>query len=216
MTKPGRLFRYRYLAFDIVKILTGIPTLLLFRPKVIFENDKAKKKIRGGGIIATNHKGFIDPVKIFTVICYRRIHCLARKEIYDHSALMRLILRMGQCIKVDTENPADTSYLAKIREYTQDGRLVAIYPEGHIVKDSENMLEFKLGTALLAASCKVPIIPVYIAPRKNVFHRMRAAIGEPIYAYGEDGRMLPMADLQKVTSDLTEKMLLLRELTSNK
>lgn len=213
MTKPGRLFRYRYLAFDIVKVLNGIPTLLIFRPKIFYENDKAKKIIRGGGIIATNHKGFIDPVKLYTVIFYRRIHCMARKEIYDHSAFMRLILRMGQCIKVDTENPADTSYLAKIREYTADKRLVAIYPEGHIVKEGEDMLEFKLGTALLAASCKVPIIPVYIAPRKSIWHRLRAAIGEPLYPYSDDGKMLPMADLQKVMSDLTEKMLLLREMT---
>ena len=213
MTKPGRLFRYRYLAFDIVKVLNGIPTLLIFRPKIFYENDKAKKIIRGGGIIATNHKGFIDPVKLYTVIFYRRIHCMARKEIYDHSAFMRLILRMGQCIKVDTENPADTSYLAKIREYTADKRLVAIYPEGHIVKEGEDMLEFKLGTALLAASCKVPIIPVYIAPRKSIWHRLRAAIGEPLYPYSDDGKMLPMADLQKVMSDLTEKMLLRREMT---
>ncbi|MBO4603976.1 MAG: 1-acyl-sn-glycerol-3-phosphate acyltransferase [Clostridiales bacterium] len=213
MTKPGRLFRYRYLAFDIVKVLNGIPTLLIFRPKIFYENEKARKPIRGGGIIATNHKGFIDPVKIFTVIFYRRIHCMARKEIFEHSALMRLVLRMGQCIKVDPENPADTSYLAKIREYTADKRLVAIYPEGHIVKDGEDMLEFKLGTALLAASCKVPIIPVYIAPRKSIWNRMRAAIGEPLYPYSEDGKMLPMADLQKVMEDLTEKMLLLREMT---
>ena len=213
MTKPGRLFRYRYLAFDIVKVLNGIPTLLIFRPKIFYENDKAKKLIRGGGIIATNHKGFIDPVKLYTVIFYRRIHCMARKEIYDHSAFMRLILRMGQCIKVDTENPADTSYLAKIREYTADKRLVAIYPEGHIVKEGEDMLKFKLGTALLAASCKVPIIPVYIAPRKSIWHRLRAAIGEPLYPYSDDGKMLPMADLQKVMSDLTDKMLQLREMT---
>ena len=216
MTKPGALFRYRYLAFDIVKVLTGIPTLLIFRSKIIYENDKARKIVRGGGIIATNHKGFIDPVKIFTVFFYRRIHCLARKEIYDHSALMRLILRMGQCIVVDTENPADTSYFTKIREVTADKRLVAIYPEGHIVKDGEDMLEFKLGTALLAASCKVPIIPVYIAPRKNIFHMMRAAVGEPIYPYSEDGRMLPMAELQKITSDLTVKIRELRELTKTK
>ena len=216
MTKPGALFRYRYLAFDIVKVFTAIPTLIIFRPKIFYENDKAKKRIKGGGIIATNHKGFIDPVKLFVVIFYRRIHCLARKEIYDHSAFMRLILRMGQCIKVDTENPADTSYLTKIREYTADKRLVAIYPEGHIVKDSEDMLEFKLGTALLAASCKVPIIPVYIAPRKNVFCRMRAAIGEPLYPYSEDGHMLPMQDLQKVTSDLTAKIQMLRELAETK
>lgn len=214
--RPGCLFRYRYLGFDIVKVLNAVPTLLIFRPKRIYENDNARKLIKGGGIIATNHKGFIDPVKIFTVIFYRRIHCMAKKELYEHSAFMRLVLRMGQCIKVDTENPADTSYLAKIREYTADKRLVAIYPEGHIVKEGEDMLEFKLGTALLAASCKVPIIPVYIAPRKSVFHRLRAAIGEPIYAYSEDGHMLPMADLQKVTEDLTAKMQELRELTKIK
>jgi len=208
----GRLFRLKYIWLDLARIIFAIPTLLIYRPKRIYSSEEAKKKIRGAAFVATNHRGYSDPVKIYTILWYRRIHCLAKSELYS-TAIMRAILAGGRCIKIDNQNPTDTSYVPAIREAIADGRIVAIYPEGKIVRDSDEMLEFKSGIVILAASSKAPIVPVYIKPQKHFWNRLTAAIGEPLYPYTEDGKLLPLSDLENLTRELSQKMKDLQKLT---
>ncbi len=61
----------RWLPFDFVRI-TAAPGLLWFRPKIIYENENAKKKIRGGALLISNHIGLFDPMYLMMAIWYRR------------------------------------------------------------------------------------------------------------------------------------------------
>ena len=46
----AKLFSLRYWFYDFVKLTAALPGLLWFRPKWIYENEAAKKRVRGGAI----------------------------------------------------------------------------------------------------------------------------------------------------------------------
>ena len=57
-----------------------------------------------------------------------------------------------------------------------------------------------------------PVVPIYIAERKNIFQRMRVAVGEPIHV-DELSRDKPaMLAIQEATQRLREKELELKKL----
>ena len=48
-----------YFFYDFVKITAAIPGLIWFRPKRIYVNENAKKKIKGGALLISNHSSNI-------------------------------------------------------------------------------------------------------------------------------------------------------------
>ncbi|MDD7394040.1 MAG: hypothetical protein PUG24_06570, partial [Eubacteriales bacterium] len=82
------MFSIRYLFYDFVKITAAIPGLICFRPKLVYENKKAKKKIRGGAMIVSNHVGFRDPVYLQFAVWYRRQHFVCLKKLFEGRAAL--------------------------------------------------------------------------------------------------------------------------------
>ena len=65
-------------------------------------------------------------------------------------------------------------------ELLQDGRAVAIFPEGRINAEEAD-IDLKRGTAFMALRCGCPILPVYISHRESKGQRLHIVVGEPIY-----------------------------------
>lgn len=138
-----------------------------------------------GCILASNHVSFIDP-PVLGAACPRRIVFMARRDLFRH-ALLGAFMRGVHVIPL-ARGEADLSAIRSAVERLRGGDLLAIFPEG------TRQLSGRLGTAkrgvgLLAATARVPVIPVFVSgtfqampPHARWLQRgkIRVAFGTPI------------------------------------
>lgn len=207
--KKAKLFKLRYWFFDLVKVTGAIPGLLVFRPKIIYETPKARKRIRGGAILIGNHAGFIDPLYMMLSVWYRRHHFICAKEFFDAKA--GIILKGFQCIGVNRTN-FDMKSFKEIVNCLNEGCIVSLFPEGHI-NEEEGLGAFKSGMVMMALKSNTPIIPMYYQkPKVPVINRLHVAIGEPIDIREMFGERPSMNQINSITDMLYEKTLVLKHM----
>lgn len=170
-----RAVSFRFLVHDIAKCLLAVPGFLWFRPKLVYENENAKKKIRGGALVIANHLGYFDPVYLQYCIWYRRHHFVCLKRFFE--SRLGLMFKMFLCIPIDKEN-VNIKTLREIVEHLRCGELVTIFPEGGVETVDGQISAFKSGMILMALQSKKPIVPVYIHKRKHFYNRLVMCIGE--------------------------------------
>ena len=191
-----------YIFYDFVRI-TASPGLLVVRPKLVYESEKAKEKLRGGVLLISNHAGFFDPVHLMLSIRYRRHHFVCIKDFFEGSKLKRWLFRQFHCIPIDRDNFSMGS-LRRITDELKAGHLVCMFPEGH-VNGGENIAPFKSGMILLSLQSSCPIVPVYIRPPKNILHRLIVAVGEPVDIKALYGARPSLAQIDEAAEMLREK-----------
>lgn len=156
--------------------VTGIwPLIAWFRPKKIFIHKRYK--IKGGAVLCYNHRSYFDFMSTLMAVIFRRHRVISIEEMIEKK-FNRWVMTHLLIIPINKDNFTIESY-KQITTVLKGGGLIDIFPEGSL-NDSDEMLEFKDGPALFALRCKVPIIPIYIRKRKNVFERMRFYFGDPI------------------------------------
>ena len=140
----------------------------------------------GPFIIAANHASHIDWLFIFncfTAIMKRHAHCFATIKYYDNP-FFRLYVDLSQCILMDPK--AGLRSLLTALEYLKHGEVVEIFPEGTRSPDGK-IRKGKTGTAALALTAKVPVVPVGLIDTHKVlpkgaafprFARCEAHIGK--------------------------------------
>ena len=201
-TKKKKIFSWKYFFVDFVRITGAIPTLLLYRPKIIYENKAAKKKIRGGALLISNHNCFFDPIYVMLAVWYRRHHFICNKDFYDTKA--KWFLEHVLCIPIDINNPGFQT-MKEINDHLTKGELVSMFPEGHINDGSGEMRQFKSGMVLMSMRAKVPIVPVYVREHRPRYARLRVIVGEPI----DINQLYPdrptMSDIEEITNRLYQK-----------
>lgn len=191
---------------DIVWALFAAPPgLLWFRPKTYYISQAAKKKIKGGALLISNHVGFYDPVYLMFAVRYRRHHFIATKELFSTRFKRFLFGKVFLCICLDRDSIGMSAVRAAVEELKQ-GRLVTMFPEGHInCGGTDEIKAFKAGAALMALKSGCPIVPVYIHRRKNIWHRQVTVIGEPISVSMQETEKPVLEYLDDVTRLLQEK-----------
>ena len=207
----AKLFSVKNLVFDFVRI-TAAPGMLWFRPKHIYENEAAKKRIKGPAIIIANHVGMIDPMYLMLAIWYRRHRFVCKSDLMESKA-GGFWLRMFRCIPIDREN-ASFAAMRQIVDVLKEGNLVSMFPEGQVNTGSEMPAQFKSGMVLMSVQSGAPIIPVYIKPRKHGYDRIVAVIGEPFSVTEKYGPHPKFSQIDEAARYLHEKELKLRELAN--
>lgn len=198
----NRLFSFKYFVHDFVKVTAAVPGLIWFRPKWVFESDRAKEAVRGGALAVSNHYGFFDPMYLMFAIWYRRHHFVCGKEFFEGKA--RHIFKAFLCIPIDRANFG----IGSLREITAElkrGSLVTMFPEGHINGGGSEMASFKSGMVLMALQGKVPIIPIYIKPKRRFYSRVRFAIGERIDVASIYGPRPTFSQIEEIAEQIKEK-----------
>lgn len=192
-----------YLFYDFVKVTAAIPGLIWLRPKNYYENEAAKKKIKGGALIIANHNGFLDPIFLQYVIWYRRHHFVCGIEFMQGKGAW--FFKGVQCIPVDRSNFTMDTY-RRITDAMSEGKLVTMFPEGHINSTGgKEMDSFKPGMIMMALKGGHPIIPVYMKERKHFWSRLRVVVGEPIDIVKMYGDKPTFAQINEMTKLLQEK-----------
>lgn len=205
LTKP-----HNYIIQDIAKITGALPVVLGFRPKFIYENENAKKRIKGPVIYYSNHYSFFDPILLMVAAWNRRLHILVTREAYDKK-VVHFFFRQFHCICVDKENFNMNSF-RQVELYLKKGKAVGIFPEGGINVDEKSINTFKSGIVLMALKGNAPIIPVFIEKRTSAIKRTRIVIGEAININDGNERFPSMDRINKVSEILRNKEIELKSL----
>jgi long-chain acyl-CoA synthetase len=173
--------------FAIGRFVKWFICRLLFRMEI---SGLEKLPKSGPFILCPNHQSFIDApllVSFFPYRLYKDLFYVGTSDIFG-SGPMRRLARSLKLVPVDP----DANLVPAMRAGSyglRRGKILVLYPEGERSIDGKPKL-FKKGAAILAVHHNVPIYPVAIEgfhdawPRGEGFqgfHKLRAAIGDPIY-----------------------------------
>ena len=201
--KRNKLFSFRYLFYDFVKITAALPGLIAFRPKLLYENDRARKKIRGGALLIANHIGFADPVYLMLAVWSRRHHFICTADYFRSKA--RWLFQHFLCIPIERENFSMDSF-REITSHLKDGDIVSMFPEGHVNEDTSGAVaSFKSGMVLMAMRSGAPIVPIYIRKPAHRYNRVVMVIGEPVDITERYGLRPSFAQVEELADLLHDK-----------
>lgn len=194
----------RWLAMDMARLVCS-PLLLVYRMKRITPSgEKYRGKIRGGAIMAANHTSFSDPFLVGVAVWYRRLFFLAA-EIVMTGELRSALLRGVGAIRID-RNAADIDAIRKCVGVLKEGKLLCVFPQGGI-QGNDGVESVKSGAVLIALQAGVPIIPMYICPKKRWYSRRVVVIGEAIDPKTLIQKKFPTtADIDRIAKLLLEEM----------
>jgi len=211
-SKKTKIVSFRFIIFDFIKLLTVIPGLLWFRPKILYLNKKKKIQATGGALLISNHITFFDPVFLMVAFWYRRFHFITMKSFFDTKFKEFLFSKCFLCLPIDRENFSMESFKTIVSHLKED-ELIAIFPEGQINRQENSVTPFKSGMILMALQSGKPIIPVYIKKRKTIFSQLVIAVGEPIsIEKSGESKILSMQEIEEYTKRLYDVELNLMEL----
>jgi 1-acyl-sn-glycerol-3-phosphate acyltransferase len=156
----------------------------------------------GGCLLAANHESSIDPALV-ALTTDRPIHFLARAELWQ-PGLRRLLDSLG-AIPV-RRGQGDRRAIRRARRLLQAGELVAIFPQGTVLRFRNR--RFRRGAARLALTTGAPLVPIRlfgtaaafsILPPRIGFPKLRVVVGEPLVVERQEPNMEAAS---RVTADL--------------
>jgi 1-acyl-sn-glycerol-3-phosphate acyltransferase len=141
----------------------------------------------GPAILIANHTCGIDHM-LLQAASHRLLGFMVAREYYEAPSIHWICKYVG-CIPVNRDGRDFSATRAAIRAL-KEGRVLPIFPEGHIVPASGRRLdEMKPGTAYLAIHAQVPVVPAFICGTPETDEiadslltpsRARVMFGEPI------------------------------------
>jgi 1-acyl-sn-glycerol-3-phosphate acyltransferase len=127
----------------------------------------------GGGVVATNHVGYLD----FVFSGYgvrqqgkRRLRFVAKREVFDHKVSGPLMRAMGH-IPVDRGGNTAVA-IREVAAALEGGELVGMFPEGTISR-SFVPLEGRPGAVRMAMGAGVPLIPGAVWGTQRIYTKGR-------------------------------------------
>ena len=167
-------------------------------------HDQGKKnhyhKLDGPVLIASNHHSFSDPLVIINAFFRRRVHFIAAKEVFQGHKLREALLKGMGAVPIDREI-FDIEAISKSVDVLNRGRVLLVFPEGHIAGQESGQEAFKNGAMMIASRSKSPILPVYICKTKHWISTHHIYTGELI-----DPPSLSMKSLNQTSKMLEEKI----------
>jgi len=147
---------------------------LLFRAKVT-----GLANIPEGGpvILCSNHISNYDPLLLGSLIRKRKLHFMAKAELFRIPVLGYLVKALG-AFPVDRDAPDISSYRAGLK-VLKEGRVLSIFAQGRRFKEIDAK-DAKSGVALFALKADANVIPIKIEPGYRLFRRMYIRIGSPV------------------------------------
>jgi len=163
--------------------------------------------LKGGGILASNHQSFLDPVLI-AMGTSRPIYFLAKQELFSANWLFGLFITLHNAVPLNRE-ATSSDIIRKAIGLLKEGKLIVVFPEGTRTNNGR-VKEFKGGISFLSQKSNTPIIPIYISGAYNIWPRqaslpvrlssVRLDYTKPVYP---DSAMPSDAVLGKVRGQIT-------------
>jgi 1-acyl-sn-glycerol-3-phosphate acyltransferase len=119
---------------------------------------------RGPLLLAANHRSFIDPFVIGTLV-RRPVYCMAKRELFEKPWQARVLNSLG-AFPVD-RGAGDHEAIATAREILRRGDCLVIFPEGTRTRPGP-LGEPHRGVGRLALETGVPVAPVAVIGTEDV------------------------------------------------
>jgi 1-acyl-sn-glycerol-3-phosphate acyltransferase len=137
--------------------------LVYFR---ISRHGREHGRVRGGLIVASNHRSFLDPFVIGATLPWRRpMNYVAKIELFERRWQGWILSRLGAFPIRRGESDADAMRTA--RAVAQRGGTVCIFPEGTRIR-SGSLATPKRGVGRLALESGVAVLPVAVLGTEHV------------------------------------------------
>lgn len=199
--KKHKIFRIDKLPMDLARALMLVMIPFYRIRRVYIGSEEKVKAVKGGVILAANHSSFRDPFVISAAFWKRRVFYVVA-EVVMNRPVRNIFLSGAGCIRID-RNITDTKAIKDCVAVLKEGFALELFPQGAIGEDENS---FKSGISLIASLAKVPILPMFVAKRKSIFHRQVLVIGDPFYCSDYCDKKLPsVQDLEMITEKLFEK-----------
>lgn len=207
----SKIFDFRMIFYDFVKITGAIPTIIFMRMK--FKWLKKSKPSTKPYLIVSNHVSYLDPVIISNAFWYRRVRFITTDYFFQKKASTLFFRSLG-CIPVSKENVAVATF-KEAKKTIDRGHCLCLFPEGGVERH-EQIDNFKSGAIMMALICDTPIVMVYIEKRLHWYQRQKVIIGEKINVKDYFTSPYPnMEEIQNVAGILREKELELADKLHN-
>ena len=112
---------------------------------------------RGPAILAANHQSFCDSL-FLPLVVPRRVTYLAKAEYFDDKRIAWFFRAVGQIPIHRSGGNASARALATATEVLEDGKLIALYPEGTRSTDGR-VHKGRTGVARLALESRASVVP---------------------------------------------------------
>lgn len=147
----------------IVQPIAAIRSIAAIITKVIFRVRVAgvENLPEGGGIVACNHVSMLDALLIL-LSTKRNVRFVMHEAVYNHKLLKPLFKKCHMIPIASGKGKAVlTDFTARVKAEVEAGRLVCIFPEGHLNRTGQ-LMSFKKGIEKLAMASMVPIVPMHL------------------------------------------------------
>ena len=195
--KPEKSFAtYRFLRVILR------PIQMIFWPTKVINAMNAKKV--KGAMFTCNHYSKLDSMIPYFVLFKKEAHALAKYELFQNPIAGWFLHKMG-AIPV-RRGEADIESVKQVLKVLKDGKQLLIFPEGTRNKeDTQEMAEFKTGTARFAIKTKVPVVPMIYYHSPKAFRKNWLYVGEPFTLEEFYGARTPEEN-HKATELIRQKM----------
>lgn len=167
----------------------------------------------GGALYCPNHSCLNDPVCFVMAVGRKRQMRVMAKAEFMRVPVLGWLLKKAGVFAVD-RGKSDIGAIKTAIKYLKSGENVLLFPEGTRIKNgvdkNGNESEAKTGAAMLAVRTGVPIVPVYIPPKKKWFRFTDIIFGEPYYPQVE-GRKGTAEEYKAIAEDLMTRIYSLGE-----
>lgn len=153
----------------------------------------------GGVLLCGNHTTLGDPIYVVCAIGHKpQVRVMAKEELM-HAFFIGFILRHVGVIGVK-RGKADVGAVKEGMKALKNGEKLLLFPEGTRVREGETA-EAHTGAAMFSTRTGVPLLPVYITPKKRLFRKIDVIFGEP-YMPEFQGRRPTPDDYERIAKDL--------------
>ena len=154
-------------------------------------------------VICPNHTTIGDPFYVVFAFGWRYpMRAMAKIQIMRVPFIGWILSKAG-VFGVDRGH-ADMKAVKTALKFLKDGSKLLMFPEGTRVHQGEDVAA-KTGAAMFSTRTGVPLLPVYIQPKKKLFRRNDVVIGEPYYPQFE-GRKPTADELDGITRELMDRI----------
>lgn len=171
--------------YALGRVLLAPLARAVYRPRV---EGRANVPRTGPVIFASNHLSFIDSIAI-PVAAPRPVHFLAKSSYFEGWASRQFFTAIGAIAVQRGAGQAALDALDQQRRLLEDGRAVALYPEGTRSLDGR-LYKGRTGVAFLALQTGARVVPVGLigtdkvmpvgAKFPSVSERITVRFGEPL------------------------------------
>lgn len=162
----------------------------------------------GGVLLCGNHSSLSDPLYVVCCIGHKpQIRVMAKAELLRVPVLGFLLKKAG--IFGVERGKSDVGAIKEAIKTLKSGQPLLLFPEGTRVKEGDEG-EAHTGAAMLAMRTNVPILPIYIPPKKRWFRRTTLVFGTP-YSPVYEGKKPTPEDYRRIAEDLLQRIYALKE-----